>query len=93
MPARIALFHPFHVTAQGGCAAIANGFESLPLMRADYMPPSGEEVLFVRAEDIGHFEPMLSHPRGGVVLVFRTRLSEPSSSSGLRVDRTVLSAT
>jgi hypothetical protein len=69
MPARIALLHRFHVTAEGGRAAVANGFESLLLMRAEYMPPSGEEVFFVRAEDIGHFEPMLLHRFGGVALM------------------------
>ncbi len=89
MPARIALLHRLHVAAEGGRAAIANRPESFLLMRAEYTPPLGEEVLFVCAEDIGHFEPMFSHRRG----VFRIRLSVPSSSSGLLVERTVLSAT
>ena len=61
VPARIALLHRFHVTAESGRTAIANGFESFPLTRTEYVSPFGKKVFFVRAEDIGHFEPMLFH--------------------------------
>src|SRR5258708_5050791 len=93
MPARIALLHTLHMAAQGGRAAVANRFESFSLMRAEYMSPLREEIAFVFAEDIGHFEPMIAHRLGVMVLAARTRSSEPSISSGLLVERTALSAT
>ena len=89
MPARIALFYILHVAAEGGRAAVANRGEGLLLLRTQYVSPPREEILFVGAEDIGHFEPMLSH-------LFlegeeRTRSIEPSVSSGLLVERTAVS--
>jgi hypothetical protein len=51
-------------------------------MSAKHMAPLREELFFVPAEDIGYFEPMLSH---------RIRSSEPSVSNGLLVERTALS--
>ena len=80
------------MAAQGSGAAVADRAESFSLMRTDYMSPFREELFFVRAEDIGHFEPVLSHFFGTVSLA-RTRWSEPSISSGLLVERTVMSAT
>jgi hypothetical protein len=62
-------------------------------MRAEYMSPLREEIAFVVAEDIGQFEPMLAHRPRGTSLAARTRSSEPSISSGLLVERTVVSAT
>jgi|1186.fasta_scaffold1013751_1 hypothetical protein len=91
MPARVALFHVLHVPAEGGGAAVADGFESLSLMRTENLSPLGEELFLVRAENIGHFEPMLFHCSGGMALVARTRSSEPSISSGLLVERMALS--
>lgn len=70
MPARIALLYQFHVTAESGRAAIADGLEGFLLMSPEYMTPPGEEILFVRAENIGHFKPMLSHRREELVFVF-----------------------
>ena len=61
MSARIALLHILHMAAERGGAAVADCFESLSLMRPDYVTPFREELFFVGAEDIGHFEPMLHH--------------------------------
>jgi hypothetical protein len=81
------------MAAESGRAAVANRLEGFSLMGTDDMSPFREEVAFVFAEDIGHFEPMLFHRFGGRVLAARTRSSEPRVSSGLLMDRTVLSAT
>ena len=93
MPARIALLYILHMAAQGSGAAVADRAESFSPMRTGYMSPSREELFFIRAEDIGHFEPVLSHFFGETVLAARTRSSEPGISSGLLVERTVRSAT
>ncbi len=93
MAARIALLHILHMTAKGGRAAVANCRESLPVMRAEYMSPSCKELFLVRAEDIGHFEPMLFHFFGRMVAADRTRSREPSISNGLLVERTTVSET
>ena len=61
MPARIALLHILHMAAERGGAAVADRFESFSLVRAEYVAPLREELFFVGAEDIGHFEPMFSH--------------------------------
>lgn len=86
MPARIAFFHILHMAAERGGAAVADRLESFSLMSAERVAPLREELFFVGAEDIGHFEPMLSH-----CLTERTRSSEPRVSNGLLVDRTALS--
>ena len=91
MPARIALLHILHMAAEGGRAAVANRFEGFSLMGTEHVSPLREELFFVRAEDIGHFEPMFSHRSVGMVLRVRTRSSEPSISSGLLVERMALS--
>src|ERR1700677_5091490 len=87
MPARIALLNVLHMAAKSGCTAVANRFEGFSLMRTEYVSPLREELFFVRAEYIGHFEPMFPHHSGGTVLAARTRSSEPSISSGLFVER------
>ncbi len=89
MSARIALLDILHMPAQSGCTAVADSREGFLLMRAEDVTPSSEELFFVGAEDIGHFEPMLSHLFLGVE--GRTRSIEPSVSSGLLVERTALS--
>jgi hypothetical protein len=91
MPARIALLHVLRMTAESSRTAVADRFESFSLMRTKYVSPSCEELFFVSAEDIGYFEPMVSHRSVGSVLGVRTRRSEPSISSGLLVERTALS--
>jgi len=91
MPARIALLHVLHMAAESSRTAVADRFECLSLMRTEDVSPLREELFFVCAEDIGHFEPMLSHRSGGMALAARTRSSEPSISSGLFVERTTLS--
>ena len=88
MPARIALLYILHMAAKSGRTAVADRFEGFSLMSAEHVAPLGEELLFVGAEDIGHFEPMLSHRSGETV---RTRSSEPSVSRGLLAERTALS--
>ena len=82
MPARVALLHILHMAAEGGGAAVADRLESSSLMGAKHVAPLREELSFVGAEDIGYFEPMLSH---------RTRSRGPSVSSGLLVERMALS--
>jgi hypothetical protein len=89
MSARIALLHILHMAAERGGAAVADCFESLSLMSPDYVAPFCEELLFVGAEDIGHFEPMLAHGFFGTD--GRTRLIESRLSSGLFVERMALS--
>lgn len=91
MPAHIALFHILHMPAEGGGAAVADGFKSPSLMSTENLSPLSEELSLVRTEDIGHFEPMLAHRSGGTVLAARTRSSEPNISSGLLVERMALS--
>ena len=91
MSARIALLYIFHMAAESGRTAVADRLESFSLMRTKYVPPLCEELLFVSAEDIGHFEPMLAHRSGGVAPAAGIRSSEPSVSSGLLVERTALS--
>ena len=92
MPARIALLHILHMAAESGRTAVADGLASFSLMSAEHVAPLCEELFFVGAEDVGHFEPTLSHRSGGMALLAAgTRSSEPSVSSGLLVDRTALS--
>ena len=91
MPARIALLHILHMAAEGGRPAVANRREGFSLPRAENMAPLREEVFFVRAEHIGHFEPMFSHRSCGVAVTALIRSSESSVSSGLLVERTALS--
>ena len=91
MSARITLFHILHMAAERGGAAVANRLEGFSLMRAQHVAPLREKLFFMRAEDIGYFQPMLSHRCVGVVAAARTRSSEPSVSSGLLVERTALS--
>jgi len=91
MPARIALFHILHKAAQSGGAAVADRFESFSLMSGEHVAPLSEELFFVRAENIGYFQPMFSHRFGGMALAAGTRSSEPSVSSGLLMERMALS--
>src|ERR1039457_6204088 len=92
MPALVALLHILHMAAKGGRAAVANRLESFSLLRTEHMSPLREEIAFVFAEDIGHFEPILAHGFREVVCAGSSRLRESSSSIGLLVERTVLSA-
>ena len=94
MPAGVALLYKFHMAAEGGSAAVANRFEGFSLMSAKHMSPSGKEIAFIFAENIGHFEPMFPHRFGSsMALAARTRSSVPSSSSGLLVELTTVLAT
>ena len=69
MPALIALFHILHMATEGSRAAVANRCEGLPLPGIENVSPLREELSFVSAEDIGHFEPMFAHLFGGVSFV------------------------
>ena len=89
MPARIALFHILHMAAESGRTAVADRFESFSLMSAEHVAPLREELFFVGAEDIGHFEPMFRHFFFG--REERTRSIESRLSRGLFVERTALS--
>ena len=60
MPAIVIL----HMATQGGCAAITNIVEGFPLWTGEYPLPQREKVIGVSAEDIGHFQPMLTHSSG-----------------------------
>lgn len=93
MPAGIALLYIFHMAAEGRCAAVANRSEGFSLMGTEHVSPSLEEIAFIHAENIGHFEPMLPHRPGLTVVAARTRSIEPSNSSGLLVERMAVSAT
>jgi hypothetical protein len=79
------------MAAERGGSAVADRLESLSLMSADYVAPLREELFFVFAEDIGHFEPMFCHRVGERAFVTRISSTEPSVSSGLLVERTALS--
>jgi len=93
MPARIALFHVLHMTAESGRAAVADGLESFSLVRTECVSLLGEKLFLVRAENIGHFEPMLVHRSGLNVLAVLTMSSGSNNSSGLVVERVAVSAT
>lgn len=82
MSARITLFDILRVSTERGGTAVADRLKGLALMSAGHVTPLREELFFVGAEDIGHFEPMFSH---------RSRSSEPNVSNGLRVERTAVS--
>jgi hypothetical protein len=52
------------MATQGGCAAMTNIVEGFPLWAGEYPLPQREKVISVSAEDIGHFQPMLTHSSG-----------------------------
>src|SRR5271169_4326218 len=88
----LSLFHILHMAAESGRTAVADGLESFSLMSAEPLAPLCEKLFFVGAEDVGHFEPTLSHRSGGrALLAAGTRSSEPSVSSGLLMERMALS--
>ena len=60
MSALIALFY---MAAQSRCSAVANIGEGLFLVAREHLLPPRQKVVFVDAENIGHFEPMLIHRR------------------------------
>jgi len=80
MSAPIALLE---VTAQSSGPAIANVPQRFALMARQHPIPTIQEILLMRAEDIGQFQPMILH---------RTS-SRSRESSGLVVVRTATSAT
>ena len=53
-----------HMATQGGCAAITNVVEGFPLWAGEYPLPQSQKVISVSAEDIGQFQPMLTHSSG-----------------------------
>ena len=92
MPALIALFHILHMATEGSRAAVANRCEGLSLLGIEDLSPLREELSFVGAENIGHFEPMLTHRFRETGRAGWSRLRESSSSIGLFVERMVLAA-
>ena len=64
MSPRIALLYIFHMAAESGRAAVANRFEGFSLTSTEHVSPSREEIAFIHAENIGHFEPMFPHRPG-----------------------------
>lgn len=88
MAALVALLHILHMPAESGGAAVADCVESFSLVGTGHVTPLREELLFMRAENIGHFQPMFSHLSGAV----RIKSMEPSVSSGLLVERTASSS-
>jgi hypothetical protein len=53
-----------HMATQDVCAAITNVVEGFPLWAGEYPLPQSQKVISVSAEDIGHFQPMLTHFSG-----------------------------
>ena len=82
-----------HMTAQGGGAAITNIREGFSLPRGEHVTPLSQKIVFVCAENIGHFEPMFVHRSGLNVLAAWTMSSGSRSSNGLVVARTAVLAT
>ena len=81
MSARIALLHILHMAAERGGAAVADRLEGFSLMSTEHMAPLREELFFVGAEDIGHFEPMIPH--GFLERKNEPDRANPALSSGL----------
>ena len=74
------------VAAQRRRPAVLNVLQRSPLRARQHVAPACQEILLMSAKDIGQFQPMGFHLRGGT----RSRSSE---SSGLAVVRTATSAT
>ena len=74
------------VAAQDRGPAVTNVPQRPPLRAGQHVIPASQKILLMGAEDIGQFQPMISHLTGGT----RSRSSE---SSGLAVVRTATSAT
>ena len=64
MPAVVLL----DMAAQGRCSAVANILEGFSLLTGESMPPPRQKIVFVDAEHIGHFWPMLTHHSGRKVV-------------------------
>ena len=89
MPAIVLL----HMAAQDRCSAVANVREGLPLLRGEHVSPSSQKIVSVCAHDIGQLQPMFAHRSGTNVLAALTMSSGSSSSRGLMLERTAVSAT
>ena len=82
-----------HMATQGCGAAITNIREGFPLPWGEYVTPTSQKIVFVCAENIGHFEPMFAHRSALNVLAALTMSSGSNNSSGLVVERVAVSAT
>jgi len=49
------------MSAQSSRPAIANIVEGFALWAGEYSPPAGEKVVSMRAENIGHLQPIRFH--------------------------------
>jgi hypothetical protein len=61
MSALIALVQ---MAAESGRSASANIVEGLSLWAGEHVPPPSQKLVSVCAENIGHFQPMLTHHSG-----------------------------
>jgi hypothetical protein len=84
MPAPIALPE---VAAQDRGPAVANISQRALLFARQHGFPASQKLALVGAEDIGQFQPMLSHHSMGM------RSSDSNDSRGLGVERMATSAT
>ena len=82
-----------HMATKHRCSAVPNVREGLPLLRGEHVSPVSQKILFVNAENIGQFEPMIAHRSTRNVLAVLTMSSGSNSSRGLVVERTAVSAT
>src|SRR5258705_9111978 len=53
-----------HMAAEGGGSAVANIREGFSLLTGQHLAPLGQKIVFVDAENIGHFQPMFTHRSG-----------------------------
>jgi hypothetical protein len=81
------------MAAQDRCPAIANVPEGFPLLMGERVSPASQKIVFMSAENIGQFGPMIAHVSGRNVLAALTMSSGSNSSSGLIVERMEVSAT
>jgi len=81
------------MATQGGSAAITNIREGFPLPWGEHVTPASQKIVFVCAENIGHFRPMFVHGSGLNVLAAFMMSSGSNNSSGLMVERVAVSAT
>src|SRR5690242_14949362 len=83
MPAIVML----DMATQGRCAAITNIRKGFLLPRGEDVTPASQKIVFMCAENIGHFEPMIVHGSDRNVLAALTMSSGSNNSSGLTVER------
>jgi hypothetical protein len=68
------------MAAQGRCSAVPNVREGLPLQ--EHVSPVSQKILFMNAENIGQFEPMIAHRSTRNVLAVLTMSSGSLTVAG-----------